>query len=300
MVSNNKVVRFDENVPSYYVTGSRDFQLLTRLLTFALNAAKVKADQNLYLNDPLLIDNNLISLLQTKVGFWTPYEFTDDALRLVCDVFDLAVRRKGSKQGIIEAVEVFLRTLGITTDFDIFIQNKDINGEDSYYIEIGINSSWHDSTLLREILRYILPTGYILSIYYYDLIKFIDKSLLYSDFVLMSAGSTYQVSKIRNSYYSSTTEQWKVLGAKRVEPDTHEEVSYSEYIDWSETTIPQLYLQGVPDGILQVNEKILDSTTAENMTATEPVAYLFKATDETYNGIQSIDMTRIYYRNSQD
>lgn len=299
MLYNNKVVRYDENVPEYYVTGSRDFQLLTRLLTFALNAAKVKADQNLYLNDPLLIDNNLISLLQTKVGFWTPYEFTDDALRLVCDVFDLAVRKKGSRRGIIEAVEVFLRTIGITTDFDIFIQNKDSNGNDCYYIEIGINASWHDTTLLREILRYILPTGYIFNIYFYDLIKFVDKSLLYSDLVLMSSGSTKQISRIRNSYYSSTTEQWKILGAKRVdiEGDIHQ---YSEYIDWDETTIPTIYLEGHPDGVIQVNETIFDSTTAENMTATQPIAYLFKATEAEYNGIQSIDMTRIYYRSSQD
>lgn len=171
----------------------------------------------LYLNDPILINNKLIPLLQTKVGFWTPYEFTDDSLRLVCDVFDLAVRKKGSRQGIIEAIEVFLRTIGITTDFDIFIQNKDVDGNDVYYIEIGINCLWHDATLLREILRYILPTGYILNIYFYDLLKFFDKSLLYSDFVLVSSASTYAISKVRNAYYSSTTEQWRVLGAKRVE-----------------------------------------------------------------------------------
>jgi len=216
-VNNNKIIYFDENVPEFYVKGSRDFQLLTRLLTFALNSAKVEADQLLYLNDALLTNNNLLSLLQTKVGFWSNYEFTDDAMRLVCDVFDLIVRRKGSRTGIIEAIEIYLRTLGISTDFDIFIQNKDVDGNFIYKIEIGINALWHDSTLLREILRYILPTGYVLSIYFYDLLKFIDKSILYSDFVLVSSGSNYQTAKIRNEYYSSTTQQWKVLGAKLVD-----------------------------------------------------------------------------------
>lgn len=43
-VNNNKIIYFDENVPDYYVNGSRDFQLLTRLLTFALNSGKVEAD----------------------------------------------------------------------------------------------------------------------------------------------------------------------------------------------------------------------------------------------------------------
>lgn len=298
MTYNNKIVYFDECVPHYYVKDSRDFQMLTRLLTFALNAAKVQADQLLYLNDPILINNKLIPLLQTKVGFWTPYEFTDDSLRMVCDVFDLAVRKKGSRQGIVEAIEVFLRTIGVTTDFDIFIQNKDVDGNDVYYIEIGINCLWHDSTLLREILRYILPTGYILNIYFYDILKFVDKSLLYSDFVLVSSASTYAISKVRNAYYSSKTEQWKVLGARRVEVEAVKVTAYDNYIDWDEGEIPVLSLDGVPQTVLQIDNTTMDTTVAENIEVVEPgvgpVAYLFKAVEEQYNGIQSIDMTRIY------
>ena len=205
-VNNNKIIYFDENVPDYYVNGSRDFQLLTRLLTFALNAGKVEADQLLYLNDALLTNNNLLPLLQTKVGFWSDFEFPDDAIRLVCDVFDLIVRRKGSRRGIVEAIEIYLRSIGISTDFDIFIQNKDVDGNPMYRIEIGINALWHDYTLLAEILKYIIPTGYILLIYFYDKIEFIDKSILYSDFVLVTASGGVNNAHLRNEYYSSTTE----------------------------------------------------------------------------------------------
>jgi len=205
-VNNNKIIYFDENVPDYYVNGSRDFQLLTRLLTFALNAGKVEADQLLYLNDALLTNNNLLPLLQTKVGFWSDFEFPDDAIRLVCDVFDLIVRKKGSRTGIVEAIEIYLRSIGISTDFDIFIQNKDVDGNPMYRIEIGINALWHDYTLLAEILKYIIPTGYILLIYFYDKIEFIDKSILYSDFVLVTASGGVNNAHLRNEYYSSTTE----------------------------------------------------------------------------------------------
>ena len=91
---NNKIIYFEEKVPEYYVDGSRDFQTLVRLLTFVVNSAKLEADSLLYLNDPILINNNLLSLFQTKVGFWTRQTFTDDQVRQVCDCFSQAIREK--------------------------------------------------------------------------------------------------------------------------------------------------------------------------------------------------------------
>lgn len=137
---NNKIIYFDEKVPEYYVKDSRDFQVLTRLLTLMLNSAKVEADSLLYLNDPILISNNLLSLMQTKVGFWTNYTFTDDEIRTVCDCFCQIVREKGSRNGIVKAIEAYVRTLGISAKFDILIINKDVDGKPVYNIDIGINS----------------------------------------------------------------------------------------------------------------------------------------------------------------
>lgn len=296
-VNNNKIVYYDENVPDYYVNGSRDFQLLTRLLTFALNSGKVEAEQLLYLNDALLTNNNLLSLLQTKVGFWSNFDFTDDSIRLVCDVFDLIVRKKGSRKGIIEAIEIYLRTIGISTDFDIFIQNKDVDGNPVYKIDVGINALWHDYTLLSEILRYILPTGYILNIYFYDKIAFIDKSILYSDLVLTTASDTYNISKIRNAYYSSTTEDWKILGAKVV--DANEVLIFGEYVDGVFVPTSAMDIVEYPDGIVEVTEDPLEvdfTKRAENVTVKniKPVAYILDYEGDYYNGIQSIDLTRIY------
>lgn len=210
---NNKIIYFEEKVPEYYIKDSRDFQALTRLLTIVLNSAKVEADAIAYLNDPLLISNNLLSLLQTKVGFWTNYTFTDDEIRIVCDCFCQIVREKGSRNGIVKAIEAYIHTLGISAKFDILIINKDVNGNPIYQIDIGINSTQKDYSLLIEILKYVIPTGYILNIYFYDYLSIKQRFLQYSDFLVTqdlnsnwNSGETS--SKFRHSYYSSINQQW--------------------------------------------------------------------------------------------
>lgn len=214
---NNKIVYFDENFPSYYLNGSRDFQLFARLLTLILNSAKVEADSLLYLNDAILIADRLLPLLQTKVGFWTRKEFTNDQLRFVCDAFDLLMRKKGSRDGIVQAVQLFIKTLGISTNFDVLITNKDNEGNDVYNIDIGIDSHCKDSTLMYELLSYIVPTGYTYNVFYYSEGKFEDKSLLYGDFVLLSSATNLQSSQIRSAYYTSTTGDWTYDGWKNIE-----------------------------------------------------------------------------------
>lgn len=276
---------------------------MTRLLTFALNASKVKADQLLYLNDPLLINNELLSLLQTKVGFWSNYSFTDDEIRIVCDAFNLIVRNKGSRNGIVQATRLYVKSIGLSSGFDIFIQNKNLNGEYIYKIEIGINSYWHDYTLLKEILRYILPTGYILNIFFYDVIQdyrnkklgFFDKSLLYSDTVLISSGTTYDISKIRNQYYSTQTNQWKTLGAKII--GINQLYLIEDNINNEFVPLSNVRFTANPDSLITVenNEAIFDDNI-ENIDVDNNslLVYAVSSLADEYDGIQSIDMTRIY------
>lgn len=213
------------------MNGSRDFQLLARLLTLILNSAKVEADSLLYLNDALLISDRLLPLLQTKVGFWTNREFTNDELRLVCDVFDILVRKKGSRDGIVKSIEAFLRTIGISTNFDVLIINKDNVGNLVYQIQIGIDSLQHDSTLLYEILKYIIPTGYTLNVFYYDFAAVKDELVQYSDYVVVASGSNYRTSHIRGSYYDSSTQQWQNGEVEAIQLSSGEWVANIQSID---------------------------------------------------------------------
>lgn len=210
----NKIIYFDEKFPNYYMDGSRDFQLLARLLTLVLNSAKVEADSLLYLNDAKLINDKLLPLLQTKVGFWTNKEFTNDELRFVCEAFDLLVRKKGSRDGIVGAIELFLKTIHVATDFNILIINKNNLGENLYEIQIGIEYFYHDYSLLLEILKYILPTGYIVTVYYYSKadVSNSDQLLEYSDFVRFATATNLESAKIMNgSFYKSSTKEWEEL-----------------------------------------------------------------------------------------
>ena len=212
---NNKVVYFDEKVPEYYLNGSRDFQVLVRLLTLIVNSAKVEADSLLYLNDPILISNNLLQLFKTKVGFFTNRTFKDDEIRVVCDCFCKLVLDKGSRDGIVKAIELYMKAIGISSTFDILIYNKDADGNNLYTIDIGINYLQKDYTLLQEILRYIIPTGYIFNIFFYDYLQIKQRFLQYSDYVVTQESNTNVIngdynssSKVLNSYYSTITSQW--------------------------------------------------------------------------------------------
>ena len=91
------LLRFDEKVPGVYVKESRDFQVLTRLFTLGLNQSKYNADSMQFMNDPLHVNNRLLTLLQQKVGFYTNREFYDDAIRKVCKMFYALVKHKVQK-----------------------------------------------------------------------------------------------------------------------------------------------------------------------------------------------------------
>lgn len=161
------LLRFDEKVPGVYVKESRDFQVLTRLFTLGLNQAKYNADSIQFINDPLHVNNRLLTLLQQKVGFYTNRDFYDDAIRKVCKMFYALVKHKGSKTSIIEAIRIFFRVSGTDSDAYVDIQNK-VDGEAIYTVNIGIHASVRDTSLLEELLKYILPCGYKYTIYFYE------------------------------------------------------------------------------------------------------------------------------------
>lgn len=161
------IVRWDEQVPENYINTSRDFQVLTRLLTYGLNSSKFDADTIKYFNVATLVNSRLLPLLQRKVGFFSKVNFQDDYIRALCEVFYAIVKKKGSLSGVEEAIRLFFSVQHINTT--AYITNYGSN-DPSYPCElwIGINSKIKDVSLLQEILKYVIPTGYILKIYFYE------------------------------------------------------------------------------------------------------------------------------------
>ena len=78
-----KLLRLQGEVPDPYVEQSRDFQLLVRLYDCVINSTKFDVDSIKKITDTSKIRTNLLSLLQTKLGFFSNAEIDDTSLRLI-------------------------------------------------------------------------------------------------------------------------------------------------------------------------------------------------------------------------
>lgn len=152
-------IRLQENVPEVYINASRDFQLLCRLYDCMINSVKFNIDGIVRVIDSRLCSNALLSLLQTKLGFFTEKDFSYDEIRYVLRAFPDIIKYKGSKRGILQAIYVFCKLKHIQTVPNIEVINKQ-DGKPIYQINIVLYSTPQDTTILSEIFRYILPTGY--------------------------------------------------------------------------------------------------------------------------------------------
>lgn len=170
------IFRLQENVPDVYVRKSRDFQLLCNAFDAIVNAVKFDIDSIPNTADTRLCPDALLPLLQNKLGFFTNKEFTANELRTVLQAFKYVVRDKGSRVGIQAAIQVFLKLADASNKSRInIIDNyqgtdgivkEDIVGN-TYIVEVAIEGRQIDTTLLTELLKYVLPAGYKLVYSFY-------------------------------------------------------------------------------------------------------------------------------------
>lgn len=159
------IFRLDDNVPRMYVKGSRDFQMLTRLFTYGLNPSKYEAETLHYLNSGMLTNDRLLGNLCEKPGFMDGESVKGEYLRFITENFGKLVRDKGAEIGILNAVYLYLLMYNLGTAVLINCDKTD------YVVHIGIKSSVKDIDVLYTILKYIVPTGWILDIYFYSELK---------------------------------------------------------------------------------------------------------------------------------
>lgn len=148
------LIRMQNNVPETYVNQSRDFQLLCRLYDVVMNGVKYNIDALGNITDNAHIQSNLLSLLQTKVGFFE-YEVTDDKLRYLLDAFPYIMKNKGSLKGIEQALNVYLKMNHINTPVQVFVNTQDCT------INVIIKSNVVlDTKIIEDVVNYVIPTGY--------------------------------------------------------------------------------------------------------------------------------------------
>ncbi len=169
------VFRVQEKTPEVYTSTSRDFQLLGRLYDCIINGIKFDTDSILDIVNTENIDNKLLKLLQTKLGFFSSKDITDEALRYILKAFPTILKHKGSLKSIRQAVCTFLKLNGIKSK--VYIRKINNNLTSPYLIEISLDEKIDNTYILNEILKYILPTGYIISYIYYKDFNNIDLTL---------------------------------------------------------------------------------------------------------------------------
>lgn len=168
------VFRLQEHLPDVYSRKSRDFQLLCNVFDCMNDGVKFDIDSIRDITDTELCNERLLNFLQTKLGFFTDKTMNTRTQRIVLKAFPYLIKNKGSRKGIEQAIQVFLKTQGITGAVSVLTTNKstvtDISRNDItfdrisnvYIVELGIQSKLLDTTILNELLKYIIPAGYII------------------------------------------------------------------------------------------------------------------------------------------
>lgn len=161
--------RTQNNVPNVYTDFSRDFQVLERAYDVVYNGVMFDVDGVRRLTDTKLCNTNALALLQTKLGFFSNATFTDEELRYILSAFPTIVHNKGSMLGIRQAIYMYLKTQHLRTDALITVTNTpERSSQRPYTVSIGIQSDVKSITVLEEVLKYVLPAGYMTNFYFYN------------------------------------------------------------------------------------------------------------------------------------
>lgn len=148
------------NVPDTYVRQSRDFQLLCRAYDLLNNATLYDISTIINSISTEHCPSKLIELLQTKLGFFTEAVYDTDVMRKLLEAFPYIMKYKGSKKGLDYALNTFVKANNIIDVPEISIDN------DTYEIILKVSRQITELDLLRELITYIIPTGYIVIIDY--------------------------------------------------------------------------------------------------------------------------------------
>lgn len=152
--------RFAEHTPDVYVKKSRDFQLFCAIFDCLFGALKYNIDSIRDVTDTTQCNERLLPLLQTKLGFFTKLKIPNSNLRTILKAFPTIVRNKGSLTGIQQAVQVYLKLTGLKVETKVTITNKTDDPDQSYIVDISVAGKLSDTSILTEILRYVIPAGY--------------------------------------------------------------------------------------------------------------------------------------------
>ena len=159
------MIRTYQQTPGVYSEESRDYQLFGHLFDLAFNDSKASIDsmENNVVNR--FIDKRLLPLVAMTLGYNIKHNYDDDNLYFLCTSFKYILRHKGTKKALEEGIRLLLRAQGLSDDCQIIITNTSGNEFHQYTIDIYVSDRLKDLVLFKDLLEYILPTGYVYSIH---------------------------------------------------------------------------------------------------------------------------------------
>ena len=139
-------------VPEVYYKRSRDFQMLGRIYDVIFNYMKMNT--NLINNVPYEqnIDDKLISLVTTTLGFKEMHEYNAKQLKGLCSIFADCLRNKGSLSSIRQLLNLLLNVEDEEDEADV---RRDL--DNPWLLNIYIPQTISDTSLFEDMLLYILP-----------------------------------------------------------------------------------------------------------------------------------------------
>lgn len=201
-----------KKVPDVYVEESRDFQMMLRVMSCIENSIKYDIDTMQNITNTEKINSDLLSNLSTKLGFFPRKEFYNDTLRGILIGFPFLLKYKGSRKGIELTIICFLHIVGYSAQYKIDIDQND------FKINIGIAHNLSNTDILKEMLRYIIPTGYAIKIYQFiptDPIKTKLELTINTD-VLIAKNNKNSIAVLESEVDSDETKVDRELGTTQI------------------------------------------------------------------------------------
>lgn len=174
--------------PSVYSEESRDYQLFGHLFDLVFNSSKMYIESMNNIKFNKFVDRRLLELIADTLGFNIRHKYDDNNLYFVCKSFKELIRNKGTKKSIENAILLLLRAQGLSDEMSINIVNNSDDETEQYTIHIYVSERIKDLVLFKNLLEYILPTGYVYAIHKGTLDKSTVRSENYTKSIVNSFG----------------------------------------------------------------------------------------------------------------
>lgn len=165
------MINIQKSTPTMYYNNSRDFQALGRTLELLLNYVQMNVDlmEGSYRVDN--IDPTLLKYLLGNLGFEGAHEYVNMDLSILATVFKWMMKKKGTRLAIKYIIYVVLRSFHYEYMFDVVVPTLDQftlrpielskqELSDLYQVQIILPTVIKDTTLIDDLLDYVLPTGF--------------------------------------------------------------------------------------------------------------------------------------------